>query len=93
MLAVLSFFLSPIGRIVGVAVLALSLVGGIYAKGRHDDHLAYTIKLEKEAADAVERAKSAREAADKKFNSHPITVGPKPHRWSLRHDPDRFSRD
>jgi hypothetical protein len=93
MLAVLSFFLSPIGRVVGIAALALSLVGGIYAKGRYDDHRAYTVKLEKEAAHAVDKANAARVKADKKFHSHPIAVGPKPHRWSVRHDPDRFSRD
>jgi hypothetical protein len=93
MLAVLSFLLSPIGRVVGVAALALSLVGGIYAAGAYNDHRAYTAKLEKEAANAVDKANAARLAADKKFNSHPILVGPKPHAWSLRHDPDRFSRD
>jgi len=93
MSAFILWFLSPIGKYFAIAILVLSVVGGIYGKGRYDDHVAYTAKLEKDAAHAVDKAKSARAAADKKFDAHPIVVGPKPHRWSVRHDPDGFARD
>jgi hypothetical protein len=91
--ALLLWFLSPIGRYLGIAALAAALAGGIYAAGAYNDHVAYTKKLEQEAVHAVTKADAARKAADKKFHSHPIAVGPKPHRWSLRHDPDGFARD
>lgn len=92
-MSILLWFLSPIGRYVAIGLVVLSAVGFIYGKGRYDDHVAYTAKIEREAADAVAKANAASDAADKKFHSHPIARGPKPHRWSLRHDPDGFSRD
>lgn len=97
--AILLWVLSPIGRAAGIAVLVLSLVGGIYAKGRYDDHVAYTKQLTKEAVHAVTKADDARAAADKKFIANPPVADPKPrhrtlrHPFSVRHDPDGFARD
>ncbi len=99
LLSAVTWFLSPIGRYVGSAMVILTIIGGVYARGRYDDHVAYTAQLTQEAADAVAKAEAARAGAEKNFDAHPVVPNPKPrhrslrHPFSVRHDPDRFSRD
>jgi hypothetical protein len=68
-MAVLTFFLSPIGRWLAGALIILALVGGIYGKGRYDDHVAYTAKIEREKQDAIKKGSTARDSALKRFDN------------------------
>jgi hypothetical protein len=92
-MAVILWLLSPIGRYVAVGAIIAAAFGGWTIKERLAQYHADQAKFQQEAADAVAKANAARAAADKKFKSHPIQRGPKPHSWSLRHDPDGFARD
>lgn len=66
----LMFFLSPVGRYVGMALAALALVGGIYLKGHWDGKAAYRAKLAREISAAIEKGDRAREEALKKFDAN-----------------------
>lgn len=60
MTAILAFVFSPIGRwLVGAAVI-VTLIGGIYAKGRHDGKLSYKAKIEREIAQAIQKGDAGR---------------------------------
>lgn len=60
MTAILAFILSPIGRWVGGALVIITLLGGIYAKGRHDGKLSYKAKIEREIAAAIDKGDAGR---------------------------------
>lgn len=66
---ILSFLLSPIGRYVGIAALALTFVSGVYVKGRFDGKAAYQAKLTREINKAIETGDRARTEALKKFDA------------------------
>lgn len=68
-MTILLWFLSPIGRWVGIGLLALSLVGGIYGKGRYDDHVAYTAKLDARNTKLNTKADAARTRATDQFDA------------------------
>lgn len=57
----ISFFLSPIGRYVGGALVVVLVVGGAYTKGRFDGRAAYKAKIERQIKNAVEKGTEARE--------------------------------
>jgi hypothetical protein len=65
----IAFFLSPLGRYVGIAAVALSFVGGVYLKGRSDGKAAYQAKLTREINKAIETGDRARTEALKKFDA------------------------
>ena len=68
--AILLWFLGPIGRYVGIGIVAVSLIGGVYAKGRYDGKTAYRAKLEREIKTAISKGDAAREQALRKFDSN-----------------------
>lgn len=78
--SILLWFLGPLGRYVGMALLAAALVGGIYGKGRYDDHVAYTHKLQVKKEHDITKGNAARERAVKRYDAGRL------------HD-DGFSRD
>jgi hypothetical protein len=59
----LTFFLSPLGRYVAIALAALAIVGGAYTKGRLDGRASYKAKIERQIKDAVEKGTDARDRA------------------------------
>lgn len=61
MTAVISFFLSPLGRYVATALAALAIVGGAYTKGRFDGRASYKAKIERQIKDAVQKGTDARD--------------------------------
>lgn len=76
MLSLLTAFAAPIARILGIAALALAVVGGAYVKGHVDEHkhmvavqAAEIAQVKKEANDAIAAANAARDAAQKKFDT------------------------
>jgi len=71
-MGIFAFFLSPIGRYVGIGLAALSMLGGIYLKGRWDQRAADKIKLEKEISQAIEKGEAGRAEALKNFNDNKI---------------------
>jgi hypothetical protein len=104
MTLILSWLFSPLGRAAGIAVLVLTLLGGVYTtgyvKGHHNDHVTMTAKIKKEHADAVAKADAARAAAQKSFDAgkdtekhysphNPLKLLPR----RLRHGSDGFARD
>lgn len=68
-MAVLGWFLSPIGRWVGMVLIVLTAVGVIYGKGAYDDHVAYTARIEREAQSAIQKGNAARDAATRQFDA------------------------
>lgn len=60
-MAILSFFLSPIGRYVAIGLVALLAIGGTYAKGRLDGRSSYKAKIERQINDAVKKGTDARD--------------------------------
>ena len=50
---VIAFFLGPIGRYVGLALLAAGLLSGIYIKGRHDGASSERVSAIAAAAEAT----------------------------------------
>ena len=65
---------SPIGRYAIIAVVALSAVAGLYAKGRYDGRTAYKAKIEREIKDAIEKGDAARERALREFDASPDSM-------------------
>lgn len=61
MTAILGFFLSPIGRYVGAALIAALVIGGAYTKGRFDGRASYKAKIERQIKDAVAKGTDARD--------------------------------
>ncbi len=66
----LAFFLGPIGRWLIVGAVALSALGGLYAKGRIDGKASYQAKLTREMNAAIAKGDTARVEALKKFDSN-----------------------
>lgn len=69
MAGILSFFLSPLGRWVGIAAIVLTVIGGIYLKGRSDGKAAYQAKLTREINKSIQEGDRARTEALKKFDA------------------------
>lgn len=62
-MGILTFFLSPVGKLVGGALLILTVIGGSYTKGRLDGRASYKAKIERQIKDAVEKGNEARDNA------------------------------
>jgi hypothetical protein len=67
--SIIELIISPIGRLVSLVLLVLAVLGGIYGKGRYDDHKAFKEKIQVESTKAVKRADVARAAATDRFNA------------------------
>jgi hypothetical protein len=101
LLALLPALLSPVVRVVGLALAALAIVASIYVKGRVDEHgtmvkheQAALAELKKEQKDEIAAAEAARAAAEKKFDAGRYNARPSGVRGRLRPRPsDGFSRD
>jgi hypothetical protein len=68
-MSIITFFLSPLGRWVGIAAVALTFVSSVYVKGRMDGKAAYQAKLTREINKAIETGDRARAEALKKFDA------------------------
>jgi hypothetical protein len=68
-MSVIAFFLSPLGRYVGMAGMALALLSGVYLKGRSDAKAALQAKLTREINAAIETGDRARAEALNRFDS------------------------
>lgn len=60
---ILSFFLSPLGKWLGGALVIVTVIGGTYTKGRLDGRASYKAKIERQIKDAVEKGTEARDNA------------------------------
>lgn len=76
MSAVIAFFLGPIGRYVGLALIASAVVGGIYAKGRSDGSAAAYATVERQQKRAIALATKAREHLAEACERDPKTCVP-----------------
>lgn len=82
--AILTFMISPVGRMIGLVLAVLSLLGAAYLKGHHD---GYTHERDKwVAAEQAAVAKGQKARADALRS---VSRSPEPGR--LYHD--RFNRD
>lgn len=61
MMAVVGFFLGPVGRWVGIVAVVAMAIAGIYGKGRVDGAASYKAKIERQIKDAVEKGTDARD--------------------------------
>lgn len=100
LLSVLSVIGTPIGRAIGYALLAVSLVGGVYVKGRYDEHKVMyrheqtvLAQQKKEADDAIAAANAARDTAQKKFDNGKFNNRPGRLPGRVRHGSDGYARD
>lgn len=72
MAGLIAWFLTPLGRYVGIGIAALLLVSGVYMKGRWDQRYSDKVKLEKEISNAISKGEAGRADALKKFNDNKI---------------------
>lgn len=66
----IAFLFSPLGKWIAGAAVVLTLIGGVYIKGRSDGKASYQAKVEREIKRAVERGDKARTEALKKFDQN-----------------------
>lgn len=67
--ALLLWFLGPIGRYVGIALLAAAVVGGVRAKWYFDDQATFTAKLEAKKQHDITKADAARRSAVRRYDA------------------------
>jgi hypothetical protein len=70
--AIIAFFLTPIGRWVGIGLASLLLSSGIYMKGRWDQRSADRLKIQREANDAIKKGEAGRAQALQRFKDNKI---------------------
>lgn len=58
--AILLWFLGPIGRWVGIGLLIIAAIGGLYTKGRIDGRASYKAKVERQINDAIAKGDKGR---------------------------------
>lgn len=75
MTAIIAFFLGPIGRWVGIGVIALMAIGGVYEKGRFDQRSYDKAKLQREISDAIEKGNDGAADALRKFDAGGLPDG------------------
>lgn len=64
-MAIIAFFLSPLGRFVGIAILAAALIGSIYMKGYSDGSAHVQGKWDAARAAALKAGNDARSGAER----------------------------
>lgn len=67
--AILLWFLSPLGKIIGIVTICALAFGGVYTKGRVDGKSAYQAKLTRQLNAAIKKGNDAEAKALKKFDS------------------------
>ena len=72
MMGLLSFFLSPVGRIVSIAMIAVSAVLGIWTHGDLHGRKAMKLKIEREKQEAIVKGNKGAADALKKLDSNTI---------------------
>lgn len=70
----LTFLLSPVGRALGIAAIALALVAGIYMKGHSDGSASVQRKWDAAVQAAIDDAKKARSDAERDIDADPNGV-------------------
>lgn len=70
----LGLLFSPLGRYAMIAIVAVSALGGLYAKGRYDGRTAYKAKIEREIKNAIDKGDAARERALREFDAAPDSL-------------------
>lgn len=65
----LTFFLSPIGRWFGGALLVGGLLLGVYTKGRLDGRASYKAKVERQINEAIQKGENGRADALKELDA------------------------
>lgn len=68
-LTILLWFLSPLGRYVGMALLVSAFLAGIYVKGEHDAKVRIQENIIRETTKAVDKARVARKSATDRFDA------------------------
>lgn len=63
------WFLSPLGRYVGLLLLASAFIGGIYVKGQHDANIRIQEKIVRDSKTAITKADRDRGAAVDQFDA------------------------
>lgn len=64
LLAILSFFISPIGRYIAIGVISLSVAGGAYIKGDLHGRAIVQAKWDAAVADSIKQGEEARKDAE-----------------------------
>jgi hypothetical protein len=67
--AFILWFLGPIGKWVGIALIAALAFDGLRTKWYFDDKASFTAKLEREANDAISKTTKARDGAVIRFDT------------------------
>ena len=73
-MTIIGFVLSPVGRWLVGGLTVVSLLGGIYLKGRSDGKATYKAKIEREIATAIRDGKDAKRDALREFDRSPDRV-------------------
>jgi hypothetical protein len=68
-MSILLWFFSPLGRYAALALLLSGFIGGVYLKGRHDDHKSFQEKIVRESKKAITKADTARSTATRRFDA------------------------
>ncbi len=66
---IFAFVMSPVGRWLIGGLTVVSLLGGIYLKGRSDGKADYKAKIEREISKAIKDGKDAKAAALREFDA------------------------
>lgn len=65
----ITWLLSPLGRIVGITLACLMLLSGTYMKGRWDQRMSDKLKIQQEIQDAVQKGHNGSADALRKFDA------------------------
>lgn len=71
----IAFFLSPVGRWIGGALLLGGLFLGTYTKGRLDGRASYKAKIERQINDAVKKGEDGRADALRELDAGSVPDG------------------
>lgn len=71
----LAFFLSPIGRWLAGALVAVAALGGIYTKGRLDGRASYKAKVERQINEAIQKGENGRADALRELDAGSVPDG------------------
>lgn len=66
----IAFILSPIGRYLMIGLAVITVLGGVYIKGRSDGRAALQAKLDRQIAREVATGNTASVEALKKFDAN-----------------------
>ncbi len=63
------WFLSPLGRLVGISTIVLAVFGYVYGRGHHDATVSIKETTQRESTKAVSKADAARRDATQRFDA------------------------